>query len=143
MASVSHLGFWLPSRICRRRKNPVPTMKKKLTSKSAFFNLRVLIAAVFWLTGTAAVVLAVITMGPDVGKFDYVASVATPTPTPCAWLNGQDLPSVGTRLVGVFYSGDFNHSRSPSPMDFPGVPGATPTPVPVPPGKFYAMGGRS
>jgi N-acetylneuraminic acid mutarotase len=118
-------------------------MKKKLSSKSAFFNLRVLIAAVFWLTGTAAVVLAVITMDPAGGKPDYVVNGATPTPTPCIWQNGQDLPSVGARSVGVFYSGDFNHSRSPSPMDFPGVLGATPTPVPVPPGKFYAMGGRS
>src|SRR5438128_2063304 len=118
-------------------------MKKKLTSKSFLFKLRVSTAAVFLLTGIAAVLLAVITTAPAVGKVDFVVGGATPTPTPsCGWLTGQDLPSVGTRLVGVFYSGNFNHSRTPSPTGFTGVPGPTPTPPP-PAGKFYAMGGRS
>src|SRR6266436_6280006 len=118
-------------------------MKKKLTSKSFLFKLRVSTAAVFLLTGVAAVLLAAITTAPAVGKVDFVPGGATPTPTPtptCSWLTGQDLPSVGTRLVGVFFSGNFNHSRTPSPTGFAGVQGATPPP---PAGKFYAMGGRS
>ena len=118
-------------------------MKKKLTSKSFFLKLRVSTAAVFLLTGAAAVLLAAITTAPAVGKVDFDAGGATPTPTPtptCGSMFGQQLPSIGTRLVGVFYSTIFNHSRTPSPMDFPVVP--TPTP-PFPTGKFFAMGGRS
>jgi hypothetical protein len=114
---------------------------KKLTSKSFFFKLRVSTAAVFLLTGVAAVLLAVITTAPAVGNVDFVAGGGSPTPTPtCSWLTGQDLPSVGTRMVGVFFSGNFNHSRTPSPTGFASVQGATPPP---PAGKFYAMGGRS
>ena len=41
----------------------------------------------------------------------------TPTPTPgCSWSAGADLPSVGVRIVGVFFPAN---------------------------GKFYGMGGRS
>ena len=56
-----------------------------------------------------------------VGKFNFVGVVGTPTPTPtptpaaCSWAAGPDLPSAGTRLVGVFFPAN---------------------------GKFYAMGGR-
>ena len=124
-------------------------MKKKLTSKSFLFKLRISTAAVFLLTGIAAVLLAAITTAPAVGNVDFVAGGGSPTSTPiatpaaCSWLTGQDLPSVGARSVGVFFSGDFNHSRTPSPTGF-AVQGTTPTPTPPPPaGKFYAMGGRS
>ena len=93
--------------------------------------------------------LAMITTVPAVGKVDFVAgdgsSTSTPiaTPAACSWLTGQDLPSVGTRSVASFFSGDFNHSRTSSPTGF-AVQGTTPTPTPPPPaGKFYAMGGRS
>jgi N-acetylneuraminic acid mutarotase len=54
-----------------------------------------------------------------VGKFNFVGGGSpTPTPTPasCTWSAGPDLPSVGVRLVGVFFPDN---------------------------GKFYAMGGRS
>ena len=65
-----------------------------------------------------------------VGKFNFVGGGGSPTPTPsgtpsatptatpsgCSWSAGPDLPSVGTRSVGVFFPAN---------------------------GKFYAMGGRS
>jgi Kelch motif len=57
-----------------------------------------------------------------IGKFNFVGGGASPTPSPtatptsCSWSAGPDLPSVGTRLVGVFFPAN---------------------------GKFYAMGGRS
>ena len=61
-----------------------------------------------------------------IGKFDFVGGGVTPTPTPgtptptptpsnCSWSAGPDLPSAGTRLVGVFFPAN---------------------------GKFYVMGGR-
>src|SRR5437870_10794362 len=54
-----------------------------------------------------------------IGKFNFVGGGGTPTPTPtpaaCNWSAGPDLPSAGTRLVGVFFPAN---------------------------GKFYAMGGR-
>src|SRR6266496_6150108 len=71
-------------------------MKKKSTSQSAFFNLRILIGAFFCLGA--------------------VAVTPTPTLAQCSWSPGPSLPSVGTRMVGVFFPGN---------------------------GKFYAMGGRS
>jgi hypothetical protein len=118
-------------------------MKKKLLSKSLLFKLRASTAVLFLLTGAAAVLLAAITTAPAVGTavndVNMVPTGATPTPTPCSWLFGQALPSVGVRSTGVFYSGNFNHSRTPSPMHLP-VAGATP---PFPAGKFFAMGGRS
>jgi hypothetical protein len=123
-------------------------MKKKSNSKSVFFNLRVSTATVFCLAGIAAVLLAVITIDPAVGKVDFAAGGGSPTRTPtatqgpCSWLTGQDLPSVGTRLVGVFFPGNFHHARTPPPAGgFTALPG--PTVAPPPPGKFYAMGGRS
>ena len=61
-----------------------------------------------------------------IGKFNFVSGgtptptpTASPTPTatpPCSWSAGPDLPSVGVRLVGVYFSAN---------------------------GKFYGMGGRS
>jgi Kelch motif len=57
-----------------------------------------------------------------IGKFSFQGGGATPTPTPtatpasCSWAAGQSLPSVGVRLVGVYFPAN---------------------------GKFYAMGGRS
>jgi hypothetical protein len=56
-----------------------------------------------------------------IGKFNFVPGVS-PTPTPtatpalCTWGPGSVLPSVGTRMVGVYFPAN---------------------------GKFYAMGGRS
>src|SRR6266571_9487049 len=71
-------------------------MKKKSTSQSAFFNLRILIGAFFCLGA--------------------VAVTPTPTLAQCSWSPGPSLPSIGTRMVGVFFPGN---------------------------GKFYAMGGRA
>ena len=54
-----------------------------------------------------------------IGKFNFVGGptpTPTATPTGCAWAPGPDLPSVGARIVGVFFPGN---------------------------GKFYGMGGRS
>jgi len=57
-----------------------------------------------------------------IGKFNFQGGGVSPTPTPtatpasCSWAAGPDLPSVGTRIVGVFFPAN---------------------------GKFYGMGGRS
>jgi N-acetylneuraminic acid mutarotase len=54
-----------------------------------------------------------------IGKFNFVGGASpTPTATPamCTWGPGSALPSVGTRMVGVYFPAN---------------------------GKFYAMGGRS
>ena len=121
-------------------------MNRKSNSKSVFFNLRVSTAAAFCLAGIAAVLLAVITIDPAVGKGDFVAGGGSPTPTPtatpipCSWLQGRDLPSVGTRLVGVFFRANFHHSRNPIGGVI-ALPRSTATPPPL--GKFYAMGGSS
>src|SRR5436190_22237175 len=58
-------------------------MKRKATSQSAFFNLRILIGAFFCLGA--------------------VAVAPTPTLAQCSWSPGPSLPSVGTRFVGVFF----------------------------------------
>src|SRR5947199_3308166 len=58
-------------------------MKKKSTSQSAFFNLRILSGAFFCLGA--------------------VAVAPTPTLAQCSWSPGPSLPSVGTRFVGVFF----------------------------------------
>jgi hypothetical protein len=56
-----------------------------------------------------------------IGKFNFVGGGISPTPTPtatptsCSWSAGPNLPSAGTRFVGVFFPAN---------------------------GKFYAMGGR-
>src|SRR6266536_5192311 len=54
-----------------------------------------------------------------IGKFNFVGGGISPTPTPtpaCNWSAGPNMPSVGVRLVGVFFPAN---------------------------GKFYEMGGRS
>jgi N-acetylneuraminic acid mutarotase len=57
-----------------------------------------------------------------IGKFNFQGGGGSPTPTPtatpasCSWAAGANLPSVGVRLVGVFFPAN---------------------------GKFYAMGGRA
>ncbi len=61
-------------------------MKKKSTSQSAFFNLRILIGAFFCLGA--------------------VAVTPTPTLAQCSWSPGPSLPSIGTRFVGVFFPGN-------------------------------------
>ena len=57
-----------------------------------------------------------------IGKFNFQGGGGSPTPTPtatpasCSWAAGPSMPSVGARMVGVFFPAN---------------------------GKFYAMGGRS
>ena len=57
-----------------------------------------------------------------IGKFNFQGGGTSPTPTPtatpasCSWAAGPSMPSVGARMVGVFFPAN---------------------------GKFYAMGGRS
>ena len=127
-------------------------MKGKRNSKSAVFNLRISTAAVFCLAGSVAVVLAVIAIDSANGNWASGAGKAvpgggSPTPTPtatpvsCSWLAGRDLPSVGTRLVGVFYPGNFHHSRNSVGGRSTALPEPTVSPPPL--GKFYAMGGSS
>src|SRR5437016_3589337 len=98
-------------------------MKKKSTSRSAFFNLRVLAAAVCCL---AAVAVALFGTGAFSNAFGQAkgtnsstndAPVAlAPTPTPCPWSAGPDMPTTLIRAVGVFFPAD---------------------------GNFYTMGGRT
>ena len=84
-------------------------MKTKSTSQSAFFNLRTLTAAVFCLAGLA---VALFGMSASSSAFGQGA----PDAQCCRWVAGADMPSVGVRLVGVFFPANF---------------------------KFYAMGGRA
>src|ERR1041385_7335789 len=87
-------------------------MKKKSTSRSAFFNLRVLTVAVFCLSG-----VAVALFGTAANSTTNDASVAlAPTPTPCPWAAGPDMPTPLIRAVGVYFPTD---------------------------GNFYTMGGRT
>ena len=57
-----------------------------------------------------------------IGKFNFQGGGVSPTPTPtatpasCSWAAGPSMPTVGSRMVGVFFPAN---------------------------GKFYAMGGRS
>jgi hypothetical protein len=83
-------------------------MKTKSTSQSAFFNLRTLTSAVFCLGAAALALFAT-------GTLSSVFAQAAPT-LAGAWAHGPDMPSVGIRLVGVFF------------------PDNT---------KFYAVGGRA
>ena len=75
----------------------------------------------FWSVGEYYTTTSAFNWHTRIGKFDFVGVVGTPTPTPtptpaaCSWSAGPDLPSAGTRLVGVFFPSN---------------------------GKFYAMGGR-
>jgi len=74
----------------------------------------------FWTVGEYYANTSAFNWHTRIGKFDFVGGGGTPTPTPtpaaCSWSAGPDMPSVGTRLAGVFFPGN---------------------------GKFYGMGGRS
>src|SRR5215831_12251858 len=59
-------------------------MKKKSTSQSAFFNLRVLIGAFFCL------------------------GAVSPAAAQCSWSAGPSMPTVLVRAVGVYFSADGN-----------------------------------
>src|SRR5947208_14207029 len=98
-------------------------MKKKSNSKSAFFNLRVLIAAVFCLGCIAAALVATTTPDPadgnrtaDVDNVDFVSPDGdeTPTATPdsCAWSFAPIMQSVGVRSSGVSFRAIFTPSRT-------------------------------
>ena len=123
-------------------------MKKKSNSKSAFFNLRVLIAAVFCLGCIAAALVAMTAPDPPDGNrtagvdnVDFVSpdGGATPTATPvsCSWSSGPNMPSVAVRSAGVYFPAHFTRSRTPGSVGFAPLGFAPPHP------KFYAMGGRS
>src|SRR5262249_41325562 len=127
-------------------------MKEKRNSKSAVFNLRISAAAVFCLAGIVAVVLAVIAIDPANGNWATGAGKAapgggSPTPTPtatpvsCSWLAARALSRVGPRFVGVFFPGNFHHSRNSVGGHSSAVPEPTVSPPPL--GKFLTMGGSS
>lgn len=78
-------------------------MKTKSTSQSAFFNVRILTAALFCL---GAVSVALFGTG----------ALTQAAPTAAGWKHGPNTPSVGIRLVGVFFRDNL---------------------------KFYAVGGRA
>ena len=82
-------------------------MKIKSTSQSAFFNVRILTAALFCL-GAVSVALF--------GTGAFTSVFAQAAPTDCGWKHGPNTPSVGVRLVGVFFRDNI---------------------------KFYAVGGRA
>ena len=75
----------------------------------------------FWHTNEYYFTSGVVNWFTRVGKFNFAGGGVSPTPTPtatptsCSWSAGPDLPSAGTRFVGVFFPAN---------------------------GKFYAMGGR-
>jgi hypothetical protein len=75
----------------------------------------------FWHTNEYYASSASVNWFTRVGKFNFLPGVS-PTPTPtaspamCSWSAGASMPSVGVRLVGVYFPAN---------------------------GKFYAMGGRS
>ena len=116
--------------------NLCSTMKHNSNSKSVFFKLSVSTATVFCLAGIAAVLFAAIKIDPAVGKVELLAPGGS-----CSWLAARDLPSVGTHLVGVFYPGNFHHSRNTIGGGSTAL--AQPTVTPPPLGKFFAIGGRS
>ena len=76
----------------------------------------------FWTVGEYYATTSAFNWRTRIGKFAFAGGGASPTPTPtatpasCSWAAGPNLPSVGTRMVGVFFPAN---------------------------GKFYAMGGRS
>jgi N-acetylneuraminic acid mutarotase len=70
------------------------TMKIKSISQSAFFNVRILAAALFCL---GAVSVALFGMGAVTTVFAQAA------PRDCGWKHGPNTPSAGVRLVGVFF----------------------------------------
>ena len=76
----------------------------------------------FWTLGEYDANTSSLTWYMRIGKFNFGGGGASPTPTAtatpasCSWVAGPSMPSVGTRMVGVFFPAN---------------------------GKFYAMGGRS
>src|SRR5438093_1089497 len=123
-------------------------MKKKSNSKSAFFNLRVLIAAVFCLACIAAALVVMTISDPadgnrtaGVDNVDFISpdGGATPTATPvsCSWSSGPNMPSVAVRSAGVYFPAIFTRSRTPGPV------GVAPLGFALPHPKFYAMGESS
>jgi hypothetical protein len=76
----------------------------------------------FWTVGEYYANTSAFNWHTRIGKFNFVGGGASPTPSPtatpsgCTWSAGPDMPSVGSRLAGVFFPGN---------------------------GKFYGMGGRS
>jgi N-acetylneuraminic acid mutarotase len=91
-------------------------MKKKSTSKSAFFNLRALIVC---LAAVAVAVGAALYIGASKVEAQTGPRSAAPTANSplgnCSWGAGADMPVAGIRFGGVFFPAN---------------------------GKFYAMGGR-
>jgi N-acetylneuraminic acid mutarotase len=75
----------------------------------------------FWTVGEYYSVTSAFNWRTRIGKFNFAGGGPSPTPTPtatpaaCSWAAGPSMPSVGTRMVGVFFPAN---------------------------GKFYAMGGR-
>jgi hypothetical protein len=75
----------------------------------------------FWTVGEYYANTSSFNWHTRVGKFNFVGGGQSPTPTPtatpaaCSWAAGPSMPSVGTRMAGVFFPAN---------------------------GKFYAMGGR-
>jgi hypothetical protein len=76
----------------------------------------------FWTVGEYYANTSAFNWHTRIGKFNFQGGGQSPTPTPtatpasCSWAAGPSLPSVGVRLVGVYFPAN---------------------------GKFYAMGGRS
>jgi hypothetical protein len=82
----------------------------------------------FWHANEYLTTISSSSWSTKIGKFNFQGGGPTPTPTPtatpiqpCSWSAGQDLPSVGTGFVGVFFPAN-------------GFDGNN---------RFYAMGGRS
>jgi hypothetical protein len=94
-------------------------MKKKLTSQSAFFNVRTLIGT---LVGVAAVAALGAALYIGASKAEAQTGLRSAVPIAnspggsCSWSPGANLPSPGVRFAGVYFPAN---------------------------GKFYAMGGRA
>jgi len=67
-----------------------------MKTKSAFFNLRTLTAAVFCLAGLAVALFGMSASSSAFGQ-------GTPETQCCRWAAGADMPVAGVRLVGVFF----------------------------------------
>ena len=71
-------------------------MKKKSTSQSAFFNLRILTASVFCVLGIAVALFAQ-------GKGPEQTQQTNRLPAGCSWSAGPAMPTVLVRAVGVYF----------------------------------------
>jgi hypothetical protein len=74
-------------------------MKKKSTSQSASFNLRILTASVFCVLGIAVALFAQ-------GRGPKQTQQTNRSPAGCGWSAGPDLPTVLIRAVGVYFQAD-------------------------------------